>query len=328
MEAIWQTVESIWANSLVKAAVYLLLAFIVAFAVSFAVKRLCRLLKINEKLGDVKDGEGKHDTAVGFIGKLTYLIVFLLFLPTVLGHLGLGEVSDSIGEFTGGLIEFIPRLIVAVIILAVGIFAAGILEALLRAALKKIKLDNLAARIMPCGKIKFSIINVLSVTLRVVIILFAVAESVKVLGLAVLSGVTDTVVAYLPMLIKAIIIGILAYLGAAIASSFLTETFSGLKWLTGMIKAVVYTVAAFMILSQLGFAPEIVNLAFVIILGAVALAMAIAVGVSFGVGGRSFAEKTLNKLDSAVCNQSNPTDLSSSKNSEETNGEKSNNENK
>ena len=163
MEAFWNAVASVWDNSLVKAGVYLLLAFAVAFIVSFIVKRLCKLLRINEKLGSVEDGEGKHNTALGFIGKLTYLIVFLLFLPTVLGHLGLGEVSDSIAGFTGGLIEFIPRLIVAIIILAVGIFAAGILEAVLRAALTKVKLDNLAARIMPCGKMKLSLVSLLSV---------------------------------------------------------------------------------------------------------------------------------------------------------------------
>ena len=304
MEAFWNAVASVWDNSLVKAGVYLLLAFVVAFIVSFIVKRLCKLLRINEKLGSVEDGEGKHNTALGFIGKLTYLIVFLLFLPTVLGHLGLGEVSDSIAGFTGGLIEFIPRLIVAIIILAVGIFAAGILEAVLRAALTKVKLDNLAARIMPCGKMKLSLVSLLSVTLRVVIILFAIAESVNILGLPVLSGVTDTVVAYLPMLIKAIIIGLLAYLGADLASGVIP----GKGWISVMIKAVVYTVAAFMILSQLGFAPEIVNLAFVIILGALALAVSIAVGVSFGIGGRSFAEKTLNKLESSASSSSTAAD--------------------
>lgn len=301
MEAFWETLKSVWDNSLVKAAVYLLLAFVTAWVVSFIVKRLCRLLKLNERMGSVEDGEDKHNTAVGFIGKLVWLIVFLLFLPTVLGHLGLEEVSDSISDFVGSFVEFIPRLIVAVIILAVGIFAAGILEALLRAFLKKIKLDNLAARVMPGGKSKFSLITIFSVTLRVVIILFAIAESISILGLSVLSGVTDMVVAYLPMLIKAIIIGVLAYFGANLAANLLTGAISGMKWLSGAVRAIIYTIAAFMILSQLGFAPEIVNFAFIIILGALALAIAIAVGVSFGVGGRSFAEKTLNKLDGTMC---------------------------
>ncbi len=52
-----------------------------------------------------------------------------------------------------------------------------------------------------------------------------------------------------------------------------------------------------MTLDQLNFAQSIVNVAFLLILGAVAVAFAIA----FGIGGKSFAEKQQefsNKIDS------------------------------
>lgn len=54
----------------------------------------------------------------------------------------------------------------------------------------------------------------------------------------------------------------------------------------------VYTVGIFMILSELDIAQEIVNTAFVLIIAAFAVACA----VSFGIGGRGFAEKVLKKI--------------------------------
>ena len=48
-----------------------------------------------------------------------------------------------------------------------------------------------------------------------------------------------------------------------------------------------------MILNELGIAKEIVNTVFILIIAALAIAFA----VSFGVGGRNFAEKVLKKLE-------------------------------
>ena len=92
------------------------------------------------------------------------------------------------------------------------------------------------------------------------------------------------------MVIKAILIGIAAFLGA----SFLEKTIggTGAKGAASIAKAVIYTVAAFMILSQLGFASVIVNYAFIISLSALAVAFAVA----FGIGGRDFAKKTLDSV--------------------------------
>lgn len=55
-----------------------------------------------------------------------------------------------------------------------------------------------------------------------------------------------------------------------------------------------------MILSQLGFAKSIVNIAFIIILAGLAIAFAI----SFGLGGREFATRRLSKLEEKFCDSS------------------------
>ena len=55
----------------------------------------------------------------------------------------------------------------------------------------------------------------------------------------------------------------------------------------------IMTVGVFMILSQLGIAEQIVTKAFLLIVAA----LAVAFGVAFGVGGRNFASRQLDKLE-------------------------------
>jgi hypothetical protein len=63
-----------------------------------------------------------------------------------------------------------------------------------------------------------------------------------------------------------------------------------------------------MVLDQLNFASDIVNSAFIFVIGGLAIAFAIA----FGLGGRNFARRQLEKLDDKVDKESNkeetPTD--------------------
>ena len=63
-----------------------------------------------------------------------------------------------------------------------------------------------------------------------------------------------------------------------------------------IVKIAIYTLAAFMILSQLELAQNIVTIAFVVTLGAIAVAFALA----FGLGGKDFAKKTLDKVDDKI----------------------------
>ena len=60
-----------------------------------------------------------------------------------------------------------------------------------------------------------------------------------------------------------------------------------------MVKALIMVFAFFMALGQLGVAPAIVNAAFIIILGAVSIAFAVA----FGLGGKEFAANVLKKME-------------------------------
>src|SRR5699024_12327698 len=66
-----------------------------------------------------------------------------------------------------------------------------------------------------------------------------------------------------------------------------------------IVKTVIIVFAIFMTLNQLHFATSIVNTAFLLILGGLAVAFAIA----FGLCGRDFAKKQLERVDKAIDNK-------------------------
>ncbi|NLB99617.1 MAG: hypothetical protein GX788_08310 [Lactobacillales bacterium] len=63
-----------------------------------------------------------------------------------------------------------------------------------------------------------------------------------------------------------------------------------------IVKYIVYVLAIFMTLDQLQFASSIVNTAFLFVIGGLAVAFALA----FGLGGREFAKKQLDRLDNKM----------------------------
>ena len=95
------------------------------------------------------------------------------------------------------------------------------------------------------------------------------------------------------MVIKALLIAIAALYGASLIDGAMSKSSLGSGMATKILKSIIYVVAAFMILSQLEFATVIVNYAFIITISALAVAFAIA----FGIGGRDFAKKALEKVN-------------------------------
>ena len=387
MDNFLQTVEKVWANSFVQALVYLIIGLIAAGLASFFIKKFCKLLKLDSRLDKWGINEGGSGTAINFIGKLTFLIVFLLFLPSALHALGLESVSDPITDFANTFISYLPGVIAALILVFVGIFLGQILSQIISVLLSKTSIDSLSKKFVSEGDeegVKLSsiigkVVNALVVLIavvqalivldievisapalavinsvfgvipaiilavivvsvgllianivcsllknlligvnfdglvrkvvpsldekysatkfvtnlaRILIMLFIVAEGVDILGFAVLTNIMTAIIAYVPMIIKALLIALVAYFGANLLDSFMRKNLPGAKPVVSIVKVLIYIVAGFMILSQLGFATTIVNYAFVISLCALAVAFAIA----FGIGGRDFAKKTLDKV--------------------------------
>jgi hypothetical protein len=207
------------------------------------------------------------------------------------------DIGDSFQNATDSFFAFLPNLLGFLIILLIGFVVAKVVAAAVRKVLEKVGVDrrlhesdasSYVDRVMPGA----SPSNGIARAVFWLIFIFAIFSAIGALGVPALTGFMSAVLAYLPNIIVAILIFVIAALiaggvGAGVAK-VLGDTPTG-KVVATVVPAIVMVIAMFMILEQLQIAPEIVRIAFAATMGALALGLALA----FGLGGRSVAERML-----------------------------------
>ena len=123
--------------------------------------------------------------------------------------------------------------------------------------------------------------------IQALVIVFFVVEALNVLHLDVLTNIGSAIVGYLPNVLAAFIVFALAAFAAGWAGKTLRN--GAFASYAPLAQAGIWVLAGFMVLTQLGIAGGLVQWAFVIIVGGLAVAFAVA----FGVGGRDFARKVM-----------------------------------
>jgi hypothetical protein len=124
------------------------------------------------------------------------------------------------------------------------------------------------------------------------ILLSAISLAASVLGIAALTAFVGAIWAYLPNVVAAVLVSLVAsaIAGAAVALVRRTMGETGLgKIVATVVPVLVLTIATFMILEQLKIAHDIVVTTYTLLLGAIALGSALA----FGLGGRDVARQML-----------------------------------
>ena len=199
--------------------------------------------------------------------------------------------QDALSTF----LSFVPQLIGAIVILIIGYIVAKILQAVVGRVLQSIGFEGW----MEKGGIKqffdraqtnqtpTGIIGKLVFWLVFIIALSMAADA---LGISQVSAVLGQLIAFIPSIIAAILILVLAALLANFVSGIVRgATGSGI--LASVVQYAIIVYAVFAAITELGIAVQLTAPTFLILLGAVALAAAIA----FGIGGREVAQDILQK---------------------------------
>lgn len=279
--------------NVVVAILWLILAFVVAGIVKGMVIKLLKAVKAEQYLAKLGVKDVSTNTAIDFVGKLVYFIVFLLFLPGALNKLGLASVASPITNVVGSFLAMIPSILGAIIVLVVGLFIAKLVKELLIPVLKALKVDDFQAKAGIKAKENTSFSVIIANIVYAVIALVVIVQSLNMLNLPILTRVGTSIIDYLPAILSVIIVLAIALFLANTVESLIAKKFPKAKGAAFAAKVAIYVIAAFMCLSQLNIAAEIVNATFILVVAALCVAFAI----SFGVGGRFFAQNTLKKLE-------------------------------
>ena len=205
------------------------------------------------------------------------------------------DIGNSIERGFTVFFAWVPSLLAAIGILIVGYVVARIVAKLVRAGLRAASFDRIVER-TPGGTFVARLTSQPSQLLGSIafwaIFLGALSLAVTALGIDALTEFVAAVYAYLPNVVAALLIflvaGAVAAAVATLASRFLGDTPLG-KLVGTAAPILVLTIATFMILDQLRIAEDIVVITYAALLGAIALGSALA----FGLGGRDVARELL-----------------------------------
>lgn len=195
-------------------------------------------------------------------------------------------------------VNYLPQLLGAVVVLVIGYIVAKILNKIVTKLLQKMRLDQrlaanqggkYAEKVSPGGKPS----RLVGGVVFWVIMLFVISSAISTLAIPALTGFMNVVLGYLPNVIAALLIflvaGAVAGAAAALVQRTMGDTPTG-KVVHTAVPALIMAIAVFMILTQLGIAPVIVTVTYIALVGAFALAAALA----FGLGGRDAAAELVN----------------------------------
>lgn len=129
MSELFSTFLTTGAWAVIRAVLLLILAFLAARIVKSLVNKALSRTKLGTGSETAAEGRGK---TVDFLGRLMYLLVFLLFVPGIFDSLGLQEMSAPILNLLNTMWGYLPNVLAAVIVLWVGFFIAKLVRELLR----------------------------------------------------------------------------------------------------------------------------------------------------------------------------------------------------
>jgi hypothetical protein len=206
-----------FAPRLLGAGILLLVAWGVATFCKLVIKRVLGAAKLEERLGDQAglEAEGRLPLAKP-IADGVYWLVFLLFLPAVLGALALEGLLEPVQGMFSKALGFLPNIFTAGLILAIGWFIARVVERIVTNLLASVGTNRLSERVglaPALGKRQLS--GVLGMVVYVLILIPILTAALNALGLEAItepaSNMLNTILTAFPSIFAAALIVGIAY---------------------------------------------------------------------------------------------------------------------
>jgi hypothetical protein len=289
---------------------------VVGWFVANVVRRIVTNLLATTGIDNLGNRFGLSRTATGqslsaIIGTIVYVLILIPVAIAALNTLRIEAISVPAIAMLQQILNALPAIFTAIAILVIAYFVGRFLADLVTSILTSIGFNNI-----------FSILGLPSPTRRVVIsaeeptatpptrtpseiagivvlvgvMLFATVAAVNILNIPALTTLVTGIVIILGRILAGLIVFAIGLFLANLAFSIITSSGNPQARILGQITrvAIIILVSA-MALQQIGVAPDIVNLAFGLLLGAIAIAIAL----SFGLGTRDIAHQQVREwLDS------------------------------
>lgn len=278
------------------AAIILIIGWFIARILQKIVTNLLRALgveRLSERVGLSKT-LGEQGLS-GLIGLAVYILILIPVLIAALDALAIDAVTVPLSNMLNQGLGMLPALFGAALVLAVAYILGKVVAELASRLLEGMGFDTLPRRLgctwEPAEGTKTPSAMAGYLVLAS-IMLFALIEASQILKFALLAEIIrDFTVFAGHVLMGLIIFAIGVYLANIAYNAVTSSGMRSAKLAANAARISILVFAGAMALRQMGLANEIINLAFGLLLGAIAIAVALA----FGLGGKEVASEEIRK---------------------------------
>ena len=211
-------------------------------------------------------------------------------------------IADPIRQMMTKIMAYLPVLLGALLILIVGWIVAKIIRSIVDGVLKVVRFDTLVdkagiSEVLKKGDLKITARQVVTGLVYWLVMIMVLVMAANALGLPKASDILSNLFAYVPKVIAALLVLVVAMFLASFVSGIVRIAAGNANLpkpdlLVGISRWAIIVFAVTVSLAQLGIAPLLVTATFNIILAGIVLALALA----FGLGGRDAAAKYIEEL--------------------------------
>lgn len=211
--------------------------------------------------------------------------------------------ARSFQELWGGVINFLPELIIAIVIFIVGWIIGALLGRVVDQVIKAVKLDSALRSagleaILSRGGFSLNSGRFIGGLVKWFVVVVFLIAALDVLGLSQVNAfLRDVVLLYLPQVIVAVLIMLVAVVIAEVMQNLVIGSakaghIRSAHFLGTLTKWAIWVFAALAALFQLGVAATFIQTLFTGII----VALALAFGLAFGLGGQEAAARFIEKV--------------------------------
>lgn len=250
---------------------------------------ISNLIKVGGKFLDkivAKTGFKDTERIVKIIRTVVFLVIFIPMLIEALNVLQLDSISNPLNSILAGFVDMIGDIIIATVILLVFVIGGKYLTKFLTELFQNLGMDKLAEKLALQNMIgpDQSFSKLISGVLYFFIAFLGVITAVEILGLDQLTYILNEVLAVTGAIAFGVVILIIGNFISTLIYNAMVRSDKN-KFIASVIRYASLALFIGIALRTMGIANEIVELAFGLTLGAVAVVIAL----SYGLGGREAA---------------------------------------
>ncbi len=242
------------------------------------------LQALTTKAGISSDSE---NSLPNLAGSLAFLVIIIPVTITALDALKIEVISRPATNMLNKVMEALPNVITAAAILAVTYFVMRMVTNVIKGVLENTQINALPEKIgmqSALGEAKVS--DVIGSLILFFAMLFAIIMAANLLGFKEIGDIVTMFISFGGNILLGAIILVIGFWLANLVSGIVERSEHGSQFLATVVRVLIMGLVLAMGLKAMGIADSIVNLAFGLTLGSVAIAFALA----FGLGGREAAD--------------------------------------